>query len=374
MKDNSRFFLCHTEQAIKLLLVFFLPVLVWSCKDETLSETLVPNRPNIEWQYKGLKGLIIQDVLISEQFVFASTNRGLYQASRVSFFSKDETKWSLLTSKDWEFLDIILTSDSSLIGSVVHRGVNLLALSHDMGRNWTTSTSQFGFGESRNFENINRLFWDPVSESLFGVGTDVLAISNAEASSWELLSGLWQGFGRGMFAVTYDRESNIAFYGGQGAFENPILRKVDLSTLATEFIDVTDYLPQPSTIESIIIIKEGQTVIASGEGGIIRSDDYGETWNSLLKNSEARFYFDFIVDKNDSDSVFTVGWNKSFDEPQPLILEYTTDKGASWHSEAYDEDNIFGGGKSIAAIQSEQTINLAVGLYKGGIFTITIDK
>ena len=332
------------------------------------SDNQVDETPQLEVEFveRHLDGLIANRVLAADDGIYVATDKGVYK-------SVDQFSWELISTQDWDVKDIIELDTSHLMVSVIYRGTNQLNESFDGGLSWHQIRTSFGPGRDGRFDTVNRLFWDENAQTLFASGVDVLAKSYDRGASWELVSGIWNSFGSGIWAIAYSAEKDTVFYGGQGAIENPILRRVDLTQASEKSFDLTDLLPAPSTIREIQFDTDNaDTVYASGEGGIVASTDLGENWVSILSDNNSRFYFDFVKDERFSNHIYTAGWNKVFDDPQPLIVEVSLDNGASWQQFLHPDPDIFGGVRSMDIVYEEEQAFIYLGLYKGGVMKVLI--
>ncbi|MBU3005305.1 hypothetical protein [Paraglaciecola arctica] len=321
----------------------------------------------VEFGDIGLDGLISNRVLVTSDGVVVATDKGAYKSIDRGI------SWELMTPEDWYVLDIIEIDTLHLMISAQLKGSNFLSESFDGGKTWIQLRANFGAENSNHAEQVNRMDWDELTQTLFATGIEVLARSNDRGLIWEVVSGGWNSFGSGMRSVSYSTNQNVAFYGGQGAIENPLLKRVDLSNNSESFIDLTDLLPMPSTIEEIQFDEnDDNTLFVSGEGGLITSSDLGETWTPLLLDDDSRFFFDFVKDKRFNDHFYTAGWNKVFDEPQPLILEISQDNGNSWQQFTHPSQTLFGGVRTMDILYEGDEAILFLGLYKGGVIKVLL--
>lgn len=132
-------------------------------------------------------------------------------------------------------------------------------------------------------------------------------------------------------------------------------------------------LPSPSVIKDIVFRtqEEPALVFASGEGGILRSEDNGETWTQPLGDVNFRFYYELVIDPQASDTVFTAGWDKAAaGGPQPLILEVSRDAGRNFEAFEYDDADLRGGALSVLDVVEEGETVLYIGLDGGGIIKV----
>lgn len=352
------------KSLLKCMATLFTLFILSACNDEYKQS----HQMEVEFSVQSLHGLISHRVLVSsDRVVFVATDKGVYK-------SIDEgVSWQLISSEYWDVTDIIEIDSLHVMISVKDKGTPFLSESFDGGETWQQLRSRFGPQESHDSQHINRLHWDENTQTLFGVGTDALAKSIDRGTSWELVAGIWDGFGSGMKSLAYSSTQNIAFYGGQGAIENPILRKIDLNNSSENFIDVTSLLPSPSTIEEIKFdYQDENTLFVSGEGGIITSNDLGLTWSPLLIDDNSRFYFDFIRDERFSNHIYTAGWNKLFNDPQPLIVEISSNNGETWQQFSHPSQKLFGGVRTMDVLYEGDEAIIFLGLYKGGVMKVVL--
>ncbi len=245
---------------------------------------------------------------------------------------------------------------------------HLLFETYNGGADWLEVKHQFGLqGET---EAIHALLYDNTLQRLYATGTEALAYSNDMGISWQLLHGDWQGFGQAKSALAYNSANNEIWFGGQGGIENPVLLQVALDDGSAK--NHPDLMPAPASIYAVRFAPDNHnSVYVSGEGGVVHSSDNGASWRTLLGDVDYRFYFDIAIDPAQPQRLFTAGWNKKFDEPQPLIIEWSEDAGVSWQHYQYPADaSFFGGVRSMLLVQEQQRNVLYLGLWKGGIMRV----
>ncbi|MBT8132253.1 MAG: hypothetical protein KJO35_08285 [Gammaproteobacteria bacterium] len=79
-----------------------------------------------------------------------------------------------------------------------------------------------------------------------------------------------------------------------------------------------------------------------------------------------------VLDPQNANIIYTAGWDKEFDIPQPLILEISRNRGTTWEQHQLDDPNLFGGVSSILATQENNRSVLYLGLHRGGIFRVPL--
>ena len=140
-----------------------------------------------------------------------------------------------------------------------------------------------------------------------------------------------------------------------------------------DFIEIAknhpDLMPAPASIYAVRFAPDNpDSIYVSGEGGVVHSSNNGQSWQTMLGDKNYRFYFDIAIDPANPQRLFTGGWNKQFDEPQPLIIEWSDNGGATWQQYQYPAAaSFFGGVRSMLLVQEQQRLVLYLGLWKGGI-------
>ena len=136
-----------------------------------------------------------------------------------------------------------------------------------------------------------------------------------------------------------------------------------------------DLLPAPTVAKEMIFHPtESETILAGFEGGLIKTINNGESWQTVIDTHESsRFFFGIARDPADPSTICAGGWIKSFDDPQPFILYRSTNNGDSWKT--YESDEIdFGGIYDMVWTGTGENKRLLAGLHKGGIYEISFEQ
>lgn len=350
-------------------LLKFVPVLavLASCggKDSN-NDPLAPR-----FEYSGLTGHIVSQITAydNEAPLLVATDKGLY-------ISDNGGEWERSSPISWRVNSIENASSSHILASVTIDGEHKLMESLNGGQDWDEVDSDFGIvDESASQEQIRNMLYDQDSDVLYGVGLGVLAQSNDIGREWAVVDGDWQSFATGLSALERHPDTGDFWIGGQGAIENPVLRQV--SSVDNEAVDhsqeVMELLEAPSVVKAIRFFDNDENrVLVSGEGGIIQSLDYGQTWQALHVNHNSRFYFDVIVDPDNSDILYTAGWDKNFDDPQELRLEVSRDGGKTWKIYKHKDPALRGGVWSMKLRTESNKKVIYLGLCNGGVFRATV--
>ena len=330
-----------------------------------------PVDPTPEFTHMGLNEHVVKRLVLHNNGLLVATDRGLYRLDQ-------QEQWQLLSSTDWDIYDIAIVDDLHFILSYQSRGGNHISESIDGGASWLEVPGGFSqYNETPKDESVEPAFRLLYEEGkLYGSGYDALAVSEDLGQTWQKLVGSWNGFARGTSLVARNASEGAVWYGGQGAFENPVLRRYSEGDLSLfEVSNIDDVLPVPSSVYGFAFseLSPGR-VYVSGEGGIVYSDDEGENWHPLHVNDNYRFYFDFALFSESEEIFYTAGWDKNYESPQPLIVEVSRDSGMTWQSFQYDDADLLGGVYSLTAHRSESVDTLYLGLYKGGVMKVEFNR
>lgn len=298
---------------------------------------------------------------------FAATDKGLYVRT-------EEGNWQSAGLEQVHVFDLAFLADDHIIASIRETvdevWIDELTESLDGGQTWQIVEHNFGGEET---ETVFGLHYDADNEALYATGREALAVSYDGGRSWELLSGIWGGFAQPKHALNRNSSTNEIWYGGQNAIEQMVLKRYSVDS--GEEVGFPDLLPSPSVIYGIRFDPTNEFgVYASGEGGVVKTEDNGETWEPLMGDVNHRFYFDLAIDPEEPQTLYTGGWNKNWETPQPLILEISHDGGKHWTQHRHPSETLFGGVRSILASKEANETVLYLGLYGGGIMRATLPR
>ncbi len=324
-------------------------------------------RPAITFEHNGLDGRIITRLYTNEQTLLAATDRGFYRKVI------GQRAWVAAGLLDREVLDLAIIAPNHYLATTERLSKDTfeyrLYETLNGGNTWQEITHNFGGDEG--IEAIYGLHYDDDNNALYATGTEALGVSYDEGRSWQLLSGIWQGFGQRKTIVKRNPATNEIWYGGQNALEQLVLNVYSLDT--KELRTYRDLLPNPSVIYGIQFDKaRPDWVLVSGEGGVLASDNRGAKWRTLIGNVDYRFYFDVAIDPSAPAKLYTAGWDKNWDTPQPLIFEVSEDGGQRWKKYRHNDPALFGGARSMIAVVEGGKTRVYLGLYRGGIMKVTM--
>lgn len=293
----------------------------------------------------------------------AATNTGLYWRASVNH------TWQLRSPSNTKITGIaIIGPGHYILAAQPAEATNApfpLYESTDSGASWQAITHNFGGTE---FTPLFNLAYDARTDQLYALGQGALAVANRDATDWRLLQGGWDIFASGMRLLLIDPIHTSVWYGGQGAIENGYFGRYNQQT--GDLQEWENLLAPPAVfLAGIVHPLDTDTIILSGENGIVRSTDAGDTWRAVLDDANHSFFWDIVADA--AGTLYTARYDK-LQPSQPLIILCSNDSGASWKQNDWSSDSSLGGVKSLLIAHHGQQPMLYLGLWAGGIKALPI--
>lgn len=340
-------------------------LLLGACEKENTNPSA-----GISWNYLGLDGHVVNKIQLHQNRIYAATDQGFYAIDRNS----QNQNWELLGFEDKICQSFIIVDQDEIIVSLVNR-VDMdetgIFKTTNGGESWTALGS---FGSEDGHEPAFDISMHPDDPStLYGVGYNVVARSGDGGESWEPIYGEWQGFASGMdFVFPNPHQPEELWAGGQNAIEQGmLLHSPDGGENWQQWLDLVE---APSVPKDIAFHPTNADEIYVGfEGGLIKTGDNGEEWETLIQDDESRFFFGISIPQATPETVYTAGWLKRFDDPQPFIIYRSKDGGENWQEHTNDEVD-FGGVYDMDLISEGGKDKLYIGLYKGGVYEVVFNK
>jgi hypothetical protein len=317
------------------------------------------------FSHQGLTGLVVERLYQQQDKILALTDDGLYQQQPES--------WQFLGLKGYTLRDLAFIDDQHWLAAVSLQDADGM-VTHQMQETFNAGASwqevRRPFGADGEHEGIYALYYDKTQKRLYGTGTSVLASSDNFGISWQVLQGFWRGFGQPKSALAMAPDRSKIWWGGQGAIEDGVLFSYRFADGLEQMFQ--KLLPDPSVYYNVRFA--GNNIYACGEGGIVLSSNQGDSWKNLLPESNYRFFFDVMIDAKRNQRLYTAGWDKKYEEPQPLILQWSDDAGQSWQRLQYQgAADFYGGVRSMLLVERQQQTYLYLGLFKGGVMQVKVN-
>lgn len=346
----------------KLSLIIFLASVVACSSDDA------PLSPELKVAFKeiGLVGKIINEI--------GFLNEGLYAAAADGIYIKDPVgngNWVSLGLADKNVKTFVQINSQDYLASVkdASKGEHKLFHSSNGGQNWIELDNNFGGNYP---EAANDFTFDQQNARIIASGNGVVAQSTDLGKTWVPLHGDWQMLATGLDFVEINPGNQDIWTGGQNGIEGFTLSRFSQDNKQWE--DWINLLPSPSSGKDIAFAPNNeQTLVIGAEDGIILSVDNGKSWTTIKEDHDARFYFGVDYDQAKPTRMYAASWVKNFTDPQPLILYVSEDSGANWKEFKYNDETILGGVWDMVQRQDNGITKLYLGLYKGGVFEVTIE-
>lgn len=349
---------------LRIIALILLSTLMAACDEDN-------QIPQLKFESMGLDGHIVSQFAsnANDSTLYAATDKGLYKLGSTG-------SWQRSSPQSWDIKAVVVLYPDHLLASIAVDGDYRLMESLNSGLDWHLVEHNFGELEDiSDREPILQMQFDDTSARLYAVGYDVLAMSDDFGREWNVVDGEWGVLATGLSVLRQHPDTLDFWIGGQGAIENPVLRQVDLSGAMTvdHSQEISELLEFPSVVKGIRFLdNDAERILVAGEGGIIQSHNYGESWQPLLLNATSRFYFDVLSDPDHDERLYTAGWDKNFDEPQALSVQLSLDDGQHWITYRYSSNTLRGGVWAMTLRKEGTRKFLYLGLCNGGIFRAEI--
>jgi hypothetical protein len=328
--------------------------------------------PEVEFSVNslGLGNHTINEMVAKGNLAYIATDKGFYKGN----LADEEPEWDLLGFSGQSVESAVIIDENNFVISVVDRqNVQNTAIykSTNGGVDWVEYQNGFGGSDTEPAFEISK---DPQNENIwYGVGYNVVAKSENSGQTWTPVFGNWQGFASGMALVRVNPNNDQQIWaGGQNAIEQGfLLRSTDGGENWTEMYDL---LPAPTVAKEMAFHPtDAQTIFAGFEGGLLKTINNGNDWTTAIDEEDSkRFFFGIVIDPDNPLTIYSGGWLKRFDEPQPFVLYRSTNGGTTWNT--YEIDGVdYGGVYDMIWVGSGQNKRLLVGFYKGGVYELVIN-
>lgn len=326
-------------------------------------------KPVVTWTKLGLDGKTVHELKIVNNTLFAASSGGLFKRSL-----NNTSGFSLIGFDGKNVQAIAPISEQHILASLVDRANHteppVLYETTNGGETWQEIENNFGGIDQ---EVILDIEVHPTDNNIiYATGWQVVAKSTDQGVTWHPIWGDWGGFGTGTSVVAIDPTNNEHVWaGGQGGIENGYLMYIEPEN---EWFQWTGLVENPTVVKEIIFDATNPGHVYAGfEGALIRTRNNGNSWESLIESEENRFFFGIGLTHFDPERIYTAGWLKRFDDPQPLKLFYSNDHGSTWKTLDFTDED-FGGVYDLKIIPGEDHDRVFLGLYKGGVYEVIVPR
>ncbi|PSR53406.1 hypothetical protein AHMF7605_07625 [Adhaeribacter arboris] len=352
---------------LRFKLLYYLPffLLLLSCTD---SEIENPAKKSITFKPIGLSNRIVYELTVQDNKLYAATDNGVFVKSLSA-----SSNWQELGLQGQMVKTILFIPDGTCLVSVSNpaKEEHQLYKAENNTFNFQQVNTNFGGTEP---EPINNMAFNPATNEILGVGYNVVAKSTDKGTTWTPIYGDWHYLASGLDFVQLNQKNGDIWAGGQNGIEG--FNLVQFSKASNTWQNWTNLIESPSTAKDIAFDKNNaKRLIIGGEDGIIKTEDNGTTWTTIKHEPHsARFYFGVDFDLDNSNKIYAASWLKNFSDPQPLLLYISENAGTTWKEYKYKDDSLFGGVWDMVQVKEGEKTKLYLGLYKGGVFEVTIDS
>lgn len=311
------------------LMITLMILAVSSCNNDDVPDQ--NNQNHFTWKKIGLNGLKINKLVLRDNFLYAATDDGIYKKNidqessfeaiglqgknieTILVFDREEILASMLDFKDGEKIGIYRTTNA--------------------GQAWEIMETNFGDGID---PHIVWEFLRPFDSgnTIYATSNYLLARSEDKGFTWTPVWGDWGQFAKATSAVAVNPIlPDEIWLGGQGGIEDGYLVRLENGIEKNRWLDL---VPNPTTVKKIAFDTQNpQSIYVGFEGALLKSSTNGQSWVTLIdEHQSSKFFFGINISELDNNKIYAGGWLKG-NEPQPLVLYYSVDKGSTWKQDVF---------------------------------------
>lgn len=315
----------------KLAQIALFSLMLMSCGTESKPDIKVG-----EWKSEGLENQDVKALEASTDFLFAAGGEQLFKSE----ISRDDEKWAELS--------LTIDSEISEFGDILYRKGDLYAVVRNLisyellSEDYTSLYKSIDQGNS----------WEPVQIILEGrekpyVINRLAQNEHAIYADWHLIFASTDGknwlnlnkdenIGVSEFLYISTEHPNQIWTGGWNNTFKPYLSKSNDGGETWTNLNQNIYYKADATVYAASIHPENEQTVLVGLGGVVssanvirKSEDGGETWNTVLEGYNIR------VLKNSAENARRV-YASGISPDGRLFVAISNNYGNSWEIEAYE--------------------------------------
>ncbi len=183
--------------------------------------------------------------------------------------------------------------------------------------------------------------------------------------------GDWAQFAKETSMAVNPLLPNEIWLGGQGGIEDGYLVHLENGMEINRWLDL---VPNPTTVKKIAFDTQNpQSIYIGFEGALTKTTNNGQSWQTVLNEHEiSKFFYGIAISNLNNNKIFVGGWLKG-NEPQPLVLYYSSDKGVTWKQDVFASEQYEGILDMLLKTDGNKE-RLFLVLDKGGVYEVIVQE
>lgn len=325
---------------------------------------------NGQFQEPNLTSEDVYKIDVHDDNVFVGTSSGfkVFDASTMENLGHFKKNSSVRTF-------IVVEADFWLISVAYPDGSeeNAIFKSQNQGLEWENYTNNYGEGHSGERQAVPGVMDFSKTTAglvLFARSFSLLNMNRSKdkGQSWEVVAGSWENgtIGTTRFVKIDENNSDNIWTGGAGSFFTPHLVKSKDGGSEWEFVET---LENTENFVYDVSIRDGvsEQVLLAMNGVILKSTDFGDSWDSVY--SASKEFYSFSRSINDPNIIYASGISAS----GQLFFLASNDFGDTWVLNEFSDGptEIFVHDMASANIGGKEVLYFGT---NKGIYTFEVEK
>jgi hypothetical protein len=279
-----------------------------------------------QWSYKGLGGIVVHQLTIDNDTVYASTANGLYKKE----INSPDTTWQLVSFPGKSVLNTMFLDQNTCLVLVSIDPVFHKAQLYKSNNRGVTSTLFLPDTVYYGYPNLNHIARSPHSNDTIYLKDHGLKTFNG-GISWQQLASIPTG---GNFIYVNPGNSKEVFLGGENMIFSATLHRSGDNGQSWVNEDCSSYFAGDNALEVMHCVNGDW--YASGEGIVAKRPAGSTSWTQLLNVFSDQvwgmYFFGFAFSPVNSNYMYVSG--DRYDNDQLKLIKSST-QGALWDSISY---------------------------------------